>query len=82
MMYKHRVHMPPDTAQLASTICEKYKDAVAARAQHVAEFISYEDALRVDHLGALHQWRAMVITWESDCTKPNPFVPTLRREYA
>ncbi|PBK70546.1 hypothetical protein ARMSODRAFT_1018078 [Armillaria solidipes] len=63
---------------IASTICEKYKDAIAARAQHVAEFISYEDALRVDHLDALHQWKAMVITWESDRAKPNPFAPTLR----
>ncbi|SJL07092.1 uncharacterized protein ARMOST_10435 [Armillaria ostoyae] len=63
---------------IALTICEKYKDAIAARAQHVAEFISYEDALRVDHLDALHQWRAMVITWESDRAKLNLFAPTLR----
>ncbi|KAK0237943.1 hypothetical protein EDD85DRAFT_921417 [Armillaria nabsnona] len=75
-----QMRMQTDTIILASTICEKYKDAIAARAQHVAEFISYEDALRVDHLDALHQWRAMVITWESDHVKPNLFAPTLRCE--
>ncbi|KAK0211960.1 hypothetical protein IW262DRAFT_1301412 [Armillaria fumosa] len=63
---------------LASIICEKYKDAVAARAQHVAEFLSYEDALWVEHSTAVDQWRAMVLAWESDRTKPNPFSPTLR----
>ncbi|KAK0501813.1 hypothetical protein EDD18DRAFT_1307212 [Armillaria luteobubalina] len=63
---------------LASIICEKYKDAVAARAQHVAEFISYEDALWVEHLTAVNQWRSMVLAWESDRTKPNLFSPTLR----
>ncbi|KAK0478018.1 hypothetical protein EDD18DRAFT_1087465, partial [Armillaria luteobubalina] len=63
---------------LASIICEKYKDAVAARAQHIAEFISYEDALWVEHSTAVNQWRSMVLAWESDRTKPNPFSPTLR----
>ncbi|KAK0463310.1 hypothetical protein IW261DRAFT_1554191 [Armillaria novae-zelandiae] len=63
---------------LASIICDKYKDAVAARAQHVAEFISYEDTLWVEHSTAVDQWRAMVLAWESDRTKPNPFSPTLR----
>ncbi|KAK0492044.1 hypothetical protein EDD18DRAFT_1079972, partial [Armillaria luteobubalina] len=63
---------------LASIICEKYKDAVAARAQHVAEFISYEDALWVEHSTAVNQWRSMVLAWESDRTKLNPFSPTLR----
>ncbi|KAK0443017.1 uncharacterized protein EV420DRAFT_1649434 [Desarmillaria tabescens] len=62
---------------IASTICKKYKDAVTARAQHVTEFISYKDALWADHSTALHQWRMMVLAWESDRTKPNPFSPTL-----
>ncbi|KAK0237361.1 hypothetical protein EDD85DRAFT_953359 [Armillaria nabsnona] len=65
---------------IASTICKRYKDAVAARAQHVAEFISYKDALRADHSTALHQWRTMVLAWESDRTQANPFSPTLRHE--
>ncbi|KAK0494247.1 hypothetical protein EDD18DRAFT_1107274 [Armillaria luteobubalina] len=45
---------------LASIICEKYKDTVAARAQHIAEFISYEDTLWVEHLTAVNQWRSML----------------------
>ncbi|PBK58209.1 hypothetical protein ARMSODRAFT_1028440 [Armillaria solidipes] len=62
---------------IVSTICERYKDAVATRAQHVAEFISYEDALQADHSTALHQWRMMVLAWESDRTQPNLFSPIL-----
>ncbi|KAK0471641.1 hypothetical protein IW261DRAFT_1344265 [Armillaria novae-zelandiae] len=38
----------------------------------------YEDALWVEHSTAVDQWRAMVLAWESDRTKPNPFSPTLR----
>ncbi|KAK0484153.1 hypothetical protein EDD18DRAFT_1311916 [Armillaria luteobubalina] len=55
-------------------------DTVAAQAQHVAKFISYEDALWVEHLTAVNQWRSMVLAWESNRMKPNPFSPTLRHE--
>ncbi|PBK90667.1 hypothetical protein ARMGADRAFT_1082401 [Armillaria gallica] len=62
---------------IALIICERYKDTVAARAQHIAKFISYKDTLWANHLTILHQWRMMVLAWESDHTQPNPFSPTL-----
>ncbi|KAK0453026.1 uncharacterized protein EV420DRAFT_1621640 [Desarmillaria tabescens] len=63
---------------MAQTICERFKDAFSARAQHVAEFISYEDALHREHSTVIDEWRKMVLLWESDRSHPNPFAPTLR----
>ncbi|KAK0462322.1 uncharacterized protein EV420DRAFT_1734532 [Desarmillaria tabescens] len=62
---------------MAQTLCEKFRDAFKARVEHVAEFISYEDALQSKHADAIIQWCSMVLTWEQDCSQPNPFAPTL-----
>ncbi|KAK0436813.1 uncharacterized protein EV420DRAFT_1672100 [Desarmillaria tabescens] len=53
-------------------------DPFSARSQQVAEFISYEDALQEKHSEAIREWRIMVLAWEQDRKKPNPFAPSLR----
>ncbi len=62
------------------TLCDRLKEAVKARTEHVEEFIGYEDALRVEHSESVDSWRQMVLLWETDRTQQNPFAPTLRRK--
>ncbi|KAK0493265.1 hypothetical protein EDD18DRAFT_1310625 [Armillaria luteobubalina] len=62
---------------MAQTICQRYKDAFSAHAQHVVKFISFEDALRQEHSTAIDEWRKIVLLWESDHSQVNPFAPLL-----
>ncbi|KAK0436511.1 hypothetical protein EV421DRAFT_1892352 [Armillaria borealis] len=64
----------------ADTLCDRLKEAVKARTEHVEEFIGYEDALQVEHSESVDSWRQMVLLWETDRTQQNPFAPTLRRK--
>ncbi len=63
----------------ADMLCTRLKEAVRARLEHVVEFVGYEDALRVEHSESVDSWRQMVLVWEGDRSRPNPFSPTLRR---
>ncbi|KAK0496159.1 hypothetical protein EDD18DRAFT_1075053, partial [Armillaria luteobubalina] len=63
---------------MAQVICAKYTEAFNTRTQQVAKFIGYEDAFQEKHSEAIIQWRVMVLAWEQDRKKPNPFAPSLR----